>query len=66
MVKEAATEGLICIECPESAFLDPTKEICYKTGGLWCKKLKAIVGKYEPCMAGPPQGGKKGAKKKAP
>ena len=54
MAKQAAGEVLICIECPESVFLDPKKEICYKTGGLWCKKLKAIVGKYEPCIAEPP------------
>jgi len=52
--KQAAGEALICIECPESKFLDPKKEICYKTGGLWCKRLKAIVGKYESCMAKPP------------
>ena len=44
MAKQAAGEALICIECPESVFLDPKKEICYKTGGLWCKKLKAIGG----------------------
>ena len=60
MAKQAATEVLICIKCPESVFLDPKKEICYKTGGLWCKKLKAVVGKYEPCMAEPNRG-KKGA-----
>jgi len=60
MVKETTGEPLICIECPESIFLDPKKEICYKTGGLWCKSLKAIVGKYEPCMKKPPR------RKKAP
>ncbi len=41
---------LICIRCPEAEFLDPKKEICYKTGGLFCKRLKAIVGKYDPCL----------------
>jgi len=41
--------GPICIKCPEARFIDPTKEICYKTGGLYCKKLKIIVGKYDPC-----------------
>ncbi len=40
---------LICIKCPSARFLDPKKEICYKTGGLYCKKLKEIVGKYAPC-----------------
>jgi len=40
---------LICIKCPEAGFLDPKKEICYKTGGLFCKKLKTVVGKYDPC-----------------
>jgi len=44
MKKEA-----ICIECPHSVFLDPKKDICWKTGGLLCKKLKAVVGKYDPC-----------------
>ncbi len=42
-------EDLICIRCPDAVFLDPKKEVCYKTGGLWCKKLKSIVGKYDPC-----------------
>ncbi len=41
--------GLICIRCPSAEFLDPKKEICYKTGGLYCKKLKQIVGKYDQC-----------------
>lgn len=40
---------LICIKCPEAEFLDPKKEICYKTGGLFCRKLKTVVGKYDPC-----------------
>jgi hypothetical protein len=40
---------LICIKCPSAVFLDPKKEICYKTGGLYCKKLKQIVGKYDRC-----------------
>lgn len=39
----------ICIECAHSVFLDPKKDICWKTGGLFCKKLKAVVGKYDPC-----------------
>jgi len=29
------------------------KELCYKTGGLWRKKLKTIVGKSDPCRARP-------------
>lgn len=41
---------LICIKCPEAEFLDPKKDICYKTGGLFCKRLKAIVGKYDQCL----------------
>lgn len=44
---------LICIECVHAVFLDPKKEICYKTGGLYCKKLKSIVGKYDPCRVKP-------------
>ncbi|GMR04694.1 MAG: hypothetical protein BMS9Abin23_0596 [Thermodesulfobacteriota bacterium] len=52
-------EKLICIKCPEARFIDPKKEICYKTGGLFCKKLKAIVGKYEACRL---KGAKAGAK----
>jgi len=40
---------ITCIECAHSVFLDPKKDICCKTGGLLCKKLKAIVGKYDPC-----------------
>ncbi len=43
---------LICIKCPSAEFLDPKKEICYKTGGLYCKKLKQIVGKYDRCRVG--------------
>ncbi len=43
------TKKLICIKCPEARFIDPGKEICYKTGGLFCKKLKAVVGKYDAC-----------------
>ncbi|MFQ5427785.1 MAG: hypothetical protein ACE5EZ_02280 [Thermodesulfobacteriota bacterium] len=41
--------GPICIRCPEARFVDPGKEICYKTGGLYCRRLRVIVGKYEPC-----------------
>ncbi|MBI5343900.1 MAG: hypothetical protein HZB83_00945 [Deltaproteobacteria bacterium] len=41
--------NLICIRCPHATFINPKKEICYKTGGLYCKKLKAVVGKYDPC-----------------
>ncbi|MBE7414598.1 MAG: hypothetical protein HS130_04930 [Deltaproteobacteria bacterium] len=47
------SEPLTCIECVHAVFLDPKKEICYKTGGLYCKKLKAIVGKYDPCRIKP-------------
>jgi len=46
-------KDLICIRCGQAVFLDPKKEICYKTGGLFCKKLKAIVGKYDPCHIQP-------------
>ncbi len=54
---------LICIKCPSAKFLDPKKEICYKTGGLYCKKLKEIVGKYDRCHV---KGkGKRGQTKKA-
>jgi hypothetical protein len=35
--------------CPHALFLDPRKEICYKTGGLFCKKLREVVGKYDAC-----------------
>jgi len=45
-------KDLFCLKCPHAVFLDPKKEICWKTGGLFCKKLKAIVGKYDPCRAG--------------
>lgn len=55
---------LICIRCPEAEFLDPKKEVCYKTGGLYCKRLKTIVGKYETCLLKSAKV-KKGAKKKA-
>jgi hypothetical protein len=59
---ERETEGpLICLKCAEAVFLGP-KEICYKTGGLYCRKLKAIVGKYDPCRA---KARKKGTKKDA-
>lgn len=40
---------MICIRCAHAVFLDPKKEVCYKTGGLFCKRLKTIVGKYDPC-----------------
>lgn len=40
---------LICIKCAQAEFLDPKKEICYKTGGLFCKRLQIIVGKYDLC-----------------
>jgi len=42
-------EEIICIRCVHAVFLGPGKEVCYKTGGLWCKKLRTIVGKYGPC-----------------
>lgn len=51
---------LICIRCDWAVFLDPRKEICYKTGGLFCKKLKTIVGKYDPCRIKPASGKKSG------
>lgn len=54
-------EDLICIRCEHAVFLNPKKEICYKTGGLFCRKLKAIVGKYDPCRL---KDGPKGKKKK--
>ncbi len=52
---------LICIKCPSAKFLDPKRDICYKTGGLYCKKLKEIVGKYDLCRVKA-----KGMRKKAP
>lgn len=55
---------LICIRCDSAVFLDPKKDICYKTGGLFCKKLKTIVGKYDPCRI-KPDTGKKGAKNRS-
>jgi hypothetical protein len=57
---------LICIKCPEAEFLDPKKEICYKTGGLFCRKLKTVVGKYDPCHIKEKERGKpkKGARKR--
>lgn len=45
--------GNICIKCCHAVFIDTTKEICYKTGGLFCKKLKTIVGKYDECKLRP-------------
>ncbi|MFQ5442333.1 MAG: hypothetical protein ACE5EB_06375 [Thermodesulfobacteriota bacterium] len=54
------TEKLICIKCPDARFIDPGKEICYKTGGLYCKKLKAVVGKYDACRLKQPKAGGKG------
>lgn len=50
--KMVPMEELICIRCEHAVFLDPKKEVCYKTGGLFCKKLKAIVGKYDACRLG--------------
>lgn len=46
----------VCIRCTHAVFLDPKKEICYKTGGLYCRKLKAIVGKYDQCRVENAQG----------
>lgn len=40
---------VLCLQCPHSEFLDPSKEICYKTGGLWCVPLGRVVGKYDTC-----------------
>lgn len=57
---------LICIRCAWAVFLDPKKDICYKTGGLFCKKLKTIAGKYDPCRFKPAtvrKGGKRRSKK---
>ncbi|MFQ5353847.1 MAG: hypothetical protein ACE5DR_02770 [Thermodesulfobacteriota bacterium] len=51
--------GPICIKCPEARFIDTTREICYKTGGLYCRRLKVIVGKYEPCRLPEGRGGGK-------
>lgn len=48
--------ALICIKCDFAEFIDPKKvepsqrEICWFTGGLYCKKLAIIVGKYEECQ----------------
>ncbi|MFQ5465035.1 MAG: hypothetical protein ACE5EI_03825 [Thermodesulfobacteriota bacterium] len=53
-------KDLICLKCPESRFLDPSTEICWKTGGLWCGRLKRIVGKFDPCHI-PSGGGARGA-----
>ncbi len=44
--------GPICIRCVHASFLDPKKDICYKTGGLFCRKLKKVVGKYDACHKG--------------
>ncbi|MBI5887913.1 MAG: hypothetical protein HZB82_04275 [Deltaproteobacteria bacterium] len=44
-------QPLICIKCNFAGFLDPKKEVCWFTGGLYCKKLDIIVGKYEECKA---------------
>lgn len=55
---------LICIKCDKSKFLDPEKDICYKTGGLFCTVLEEIVGKYEPCRAHKAKDGKTAVKKK--
>ncbi len=46
-----AVTGKTCIMCERATFLDPKKEICYKVGGLFCRKLKKIVGKYDACHA---------------
>ncbi len=57
-------DGLICIKCEYTVFLDPKKDICYKTGGLYCRKLREIVGKYDPCRVKEKPGAKKKKKKK--
>lgn len=36
----------VCLICPKASFLDP-QGICYKTGGLYCKRHERIVGKYD-------------------
>ncbi len=56
-------DGLICIKCEYAVFLDPKKDICYKTGGLYCRKLKEIVGKYDPCRVKEKPGAGKAKKK---
>lgn len=42
-------EELFCIKCDYSEFLDPKKEICWKTGGVFCTKLERVVAKYDHC-----------------
>jgi len=55
---------IVCIECGHAVFLDPTREICYKTGGLYCRKLKTIVEKYGPCrLKGAARAGKRPRKR---
>jgi hypothetical protein len=54
----------ICIRCPHASFLDPRKDIRYKTGGLFCERFKEVVGKYDACRirtakAGRGNGGKR-------
>ena len=45
----ASTEtALLCIQCPDAEFPEP-RSICYKTGGLYCKRLDELVGKYDRC-----------------
>ena len=41
--------AIICIRCPKAGFLDPKKEVCYKTGGLYRGVIKTVVGKYDGC-----------------
>ncbi len=48
-IRTTVMRELLCIKCHHAVFLDPKKEICYKTGGLFCKKLKTVVGKYDAC-----------------
>jgi len=43
-------EESFCIMCEHARFLDPKKEICWKTGGLYCTIFERIVAKYDNCL----------------
>lgn len=53
----------ICIMCDHARFLDPKKEICWKTGGLYCTVFDRIVAKYDNCLD--PEAVKKADKRRA-
>ena len=57
------SKNRICLACPEASFID-AKGICYKTGGLYCKRHDRIVGKYDPCCEDAPESPEPGGKKK--